>query len=72
MMTANQVLTGDDVRMIVREEIGILRDEMREHYATKADLSELKIDLIKWMVGLMMGSATLATGLAVLIQRLVG
>ena len=40
--------------------------------ATKADLAELKVELIKWMVGLMLGAATLATAVALLIQRLIG
>ena len=43
-----------------------------EHLATKADLAELKAELIKWMVGLMLGAATLATAVALLIQRLIG
>ena len=40
-----------------------------EHLATKADLAELKADVIKWMVGLMLASAGLAATIALVIQR---
>ena len=54
-----------------------------EHLTTKADLADLrtelkadmaatKVELIKWMAGLMLGAATLATAVALLIQRLIG
>ena len=65
-------------------DIDALRDELRTHYATKADLAdvnvglsnmradlaELKSELIKWMVGLMIGASAAATGFAVLIERI--
>ena len=47
-----------------------LRYEIRTYYASKADLAEMKSELIKWMVGLMFGAAAAATGLAVLIERI--
>ncbi len=61
-----------------------LRYELRTHYASKTDLAdvrteianlktymaELNSDLIKWMVGLMVGAAAAATGFAVLIERI--
>ena len=47
-----------------------LRDELRTYYASKADLAELKADLIRWMVGLMVGATAAATGFAVLIERI--
>ena len=47
-----------------------LRDEIRTYYASKADLAELKADLIKWMIGLMVGASAAATGFAVLIERI--
>ena len=47
-----------------------LRDELRTYYASKADLAELKSDLVKWMIGLMVGAAAAATGFAVLIERI--
>ena len=39
-------------------------------YASKADLAELKADLIRWMIGLMVGAPAAATGFAVLIERI--
>ena len=51
-------------------DIEALRDELRTYYASKADLAELKSDLIKWMIGLMLGASAVATGFAVLIERL--
>ena len=47
-----------------------LRHEMRTYYASKADLAELKADLIRWMIGLMVGATAAATGFAVLIERI--
>ncbi len=47
-----------------------LRDELRTYYASKADLAELKADLIRWMIGLMVGATAAATGFAVLIERI--
>ncbi len=58
-------------------------EAMYEHLATKADLAELKAELkgdigelhaslVKWMVGLMVGSVVAATGFALLIQKLIG
>ncbi len=43
-----------------------------EHLATKADLAELKVELIKWMVGLMVGSVAVASSIALFVQRLIG
>ena len=43
-----------------------------EHLATKADLADLKVGLIKWMIGLMLGTAALATSIALLILKLTG
>lgn len=43
-----------------------------DHLATKADVAELKADLIKWMVGLMVASVAVATSLALFVQRLIG
>ena len=51
-------------------DIAALRDELRTYYASKADLAELKSDLVKWMIGLMIGAAAAATGFAVLIERI--
>ena len=72
---------GED-KAITTAEQPITRTELREelrHYATKADLGELRVELhqietrlIKWMVGLMVASSAVATSLALLIQRLIG
>lgn len=51
-------------------DINGLRDELRTYYGSKADLAELKSDLIRWMVGLMVGATAAATGLAVLVERI--
>ena len=49
-------------RTELREELQVLRDEFREHYATKADLAEVKSELIKWIVGVeLAGVAAAAT-----------
>ena len=60
----------------------ITRSELREelqHYATKADIADVRADmaqmetrLVKWMVGIMFGAAALSTSIALVIQRLVG
>ena len=42
-----------------------------EHLATKADLANLKADLLKWMVGMMISSVALAVTVAIFIQRLI-
>ena len=53
-------------------EMQTLRDELREHYATKADLSALETRLIKWMVGQMIAAIVAASSIALLIQRFLG
>ncbi len=70
--------------------VALTRAELREeldrslaHYATKADLAELRgemkseianlrADLIKWMIGLMLGSMTAAVSIAVAVDRFFG
>lgn len=42
-----------------------------EHLATKADLANLKADLLKWMVGMMISSVALAVTVAIFVQRLI-
>ena len=46
------------------------REELR-HYATKEDLAQVETRLIKWMVGLMVGSVAVASSIAILVERLV-
>lgn len=66
-------------RAELREEL----DRSLAHYATKADLAELRgemktaianlrADLIKWMIGLMLGSVTAAVAIAVAVDRFFG
>ena len=66
-------LTREDLR----EELALFRDEIRTHYATKADLADLKAELkadirsqllsqTRWMIG---GLITTA-GIVVAVQRL--
>ena len=66
-------LTREDLR----EELSLFRDEIRTHYATKADLADLKAELkadirsqllsqTRWMIG---GLFTTA-GIVVALQRL--
>ena len=38
--------------------------------ATKADLAELETRLIKWIIGMMVGSVAIASSIALLVQRL--
>lgn len=63
-------------RIELREEL----DRSLAHYATKADLAELRgelksdianlrADMIKWMIGLMLGSVTTAVAIAVAVDR---
>ena len=66
-------------RAELREEL----DRSFAHYATKADLAELRgdlksdianlrADMIKWMIGLMLGSVTTAVAFAVAVDRFAG
>ena len=57
-----------------------------EHLATKADVADVKTDisevkaalyqmesrLIRWMVGMLLGSVVGASSIAILVQRLIG
>lgn len=43
-----------------------------DSFATKADLAEMETRLIKWMIGTMFGTATIVSGLVVLIDRVFG
>ena len=49
--------------LATKGDIDGLRDELRAYYASKADL-------IRWMIGLMVGATAAATGFAVLIERI--
>lgn len=72
--------TGSSVAALTRIELREELDRSLAHYATKADLADLRgeiraeianlrADLIKWMIGLMLGSVTAAVGIAVAVDR---
>ena len=44
MAIAEQPIT----RTELTEELSLLRDEFRQHYATKADLAEVRGDIRRW------------------------
>ncbi len=60
-------------------ELEVRLTRLLQHYATKEDLAELKATiyqmegrLIKWMVGILVGSVFSASSVAILLQRLIG
>ena len=62
---------------MARMEQPITRSELREeldrvlvNYATKADLAEMKVDLIKWIVGLQIASIGLTVTILLMVIRL--
>ena len=68
------------VAALTRAELREELDRSLAQYATKADLAELRgemksaianlrADLIKWMIGLMLGSVTAAVAIAVAVDR---
>ncbi|MYC30984.1 MAG: hypothetical protein F4X65_12975 [Chloroflexi bacterium] len=52
------------------EERLVRLETRQETLATKEDIANLEARLIKWMVGLMLGSIVAATAIATLIERL--
>ena len=65
-LRAEMSQTRDDFRV----EMNLLRTEIVTHYATKADLHSLESRLIRWMIGLMIGSVGTAVAIAVAADRL--
>ena len=65
-------LDVDITQIVIRNEFDRLGQELQDHYATKEDLAKLETRLVKWIIGMMLGSAGLATTLAIFIQRLIG
>ena len=65
-LRAEMSQTRDDFRV----EMNLLRTEIVTHYATKADLHSLESRLIRWMIGLMVGSVGTAVAIAVAADRL--
>ncbi len=55
-----------DQRAEVMTEIANLRGDM------KTEIANLRADLIKWMIGLMLGSVTAAVAIAVAVDRFFG
>ena len=49
----------------------VSKDEVRTYYATKADIAQLESKLIKWLIGAVLSSATLAAALVSVIVRLI-
>lgn len=66
------MVTAPPTREDLRDELALFREAMRTHCATKADLSELENRLIRWMIGLMVGSVAVATSIAVSVQMFAG
>ena len=54
------------VRFATKADLAELRGEIR------AEIANLRADLIKWMIGLMLGSVTAAVGIAVAADRFFG
>lgn len=59
MTTASAPFDKEAMREIVRDEIDLLRSELREHYSTKADLSDLKAELKGTLIQVVIGLAGL-------------
>lgn len=59
MTTSAATFDREAMREIVRDEIDLLRSELREHYATKADLSDLKADMKGTLIQVVIGLAGL-------------
>ena len=66
-----------DQRTDLMTEIANLRGEMKSEIASlrgevKSEIANLRADLIKWMIGLMLGSVTTAVAIAVAVDRFAG
>ena len=71
---AGQSITMQELREELRADFRSMKEDVREelrHYATKEDLAQVETRLIKWMVGLMVGSVAVASSTAILVERLV-
>lgn len=58
MVTTDPPVTRSELK----EELALLRDEFRQHYATKADLKELEVRLMLRLGGLMITGFALVIG----------
>ena len=66
-----------DAAPLTRDDLRDELDRTLKHYATKADLADLRADLhalearlIKWMLGLMLSATGLAVAIAIAVDRL--
>ena len=66
-----------DVVPLTRQDLRDELDRTLAHYATRADLADLRADLhalearlIKWMLGLMLSATGLAVAIAIAVDRL--
>ena len=62
--------TQSRTREEFRVQMNLLRTEIVTHYATKEDLHSLESRLVRWMIGLMIGSVGTAVAIAVAADRL--
>ena len=58
-------MSSIDPQLMTRED---LRNELR-HYATKEDLAQMETRLVKWMIGLVVAAAGVASTVTLVIQR---
>ena len=68
MSNDRDYITKEDLRY----EMDRLNNDVLGQYAKKTELSELKIELVKLVVWLMMGAATIATSAIVIIEHFTG
>ena len=75
MSSGEQPITRSDLR----EELGLLRDELRAHYATKEDVANLRADIeakfrqsLQWSIMAMLVAAGAASSAVLAIEKVVG
>ena len=70
--TDQQPITRSDLR----EELGLLRDELQAHYATKEDVTNLRADIEvkfrQWTIMAMLVAAGAASSVVLAIDKVVG
>ncbi len=66
-------------RSDLRQELGLLRDELRAHYATKEDVANLRADIevkfrqfLQWTIMAMLVAAGAASSVVLAIEKVVG
>ena len=65
-------------RFDLREELGLLRDELRAHYATKEDVANLRADIevkfrqfLHWTIMAMLVAVGVASSVILTVEKLV-